>query len=77
VIYPNETFFITKLIQEGKGLGATTCELGVDQQTIQNVPANRWEFAEIRFICQISSEGTETVEQKASISGEEHIQPRI
>jgi hypothetical protein len=77
VIYPNETFFITKLIQEGKGLGITTCELGVDQQTIQNVPANRWEFAEISFICQISCEGTETVEQKASINGEVHIQPRI
>ena len=77
VIYPNETFFITKLIQEGKNLGTTTCELGVDQQTIQNVPANRWEFAEISFICQISCEGTETVEQKASIIGERHTLPRI
>jgi hypothetical protein len=77
VIYDDETFFIAKLVQDGKGSGTTTCEIGANQQTIQNVPANKWEFAEIAFACQISCEGMETVEQKKAISGEEHIQPRI
>jgi hypothetical protein len=77
VIYPDETFFVARLVQEGKGLGTTTCELGVNEQTIQNVPANRWEFSEIAFACQISCEGMETAEKKASISREEHVQPRI
>lgn len=77
VIYPNETFFVARLVQEGKGAGETTCEIGIRQQATHNVPANRWEFAEIAFTCQISCEGMETVEQRATVSREEHIQPRI
>jgi hypothetical protein len=77
LIYPDEPFFIAKLVQEGQDAGTTTCELGTDQHSIRNVPANRWKFAEIVFHCQVSCEGVETAEKIVPISGEEHIQPRI
>jgi hypothetical protein len=76
LIYPDETFYVTKLIQEGNGKGTTTCEIGAGALT-QTVSANRWEFAEVNFVCQISCEGVQTVEQMGSIGHEEHVQPRI
>jgi hypothetical protein len=76
IIFPGESFFITKLVQDGQGAGTTTCEFG-SGQLMHNVPANRWRYPEIAFHCQVSCEGIETVEQGSSINSEEYIQPRI
>lgn len=75
VIYPDETFMITKLVQEGLRRGEVGTELRNGRPVQGSRPSVLWEFGPIAFSCEISCEEIRTIEGTASFDAEEHREP--
>jgi len=74
VIYPNEDFLITKLIQHGERLGETGPKMQGDLYIAGSRNAIRWRFKEIAFSCKVACEGMQTIEERTAFGVEEYRQ---
>jgi hypothetical protein len=74
VVYPNEDFLITRLVQHGERLGEVGPLTRGDLYIAGSRNGIQWRFKEIAFSCEITCEGMQTVEERAAFGAEDYRQ---